>query len=303
MGQGDRCRDNGGGESPPFSVASWSGAVVTGVLVGVGAVCWQRDGRFERLSPHGPFGHGSFSEAVGGALFHALAAAVRKGADTALLSLRGGDTAGDRIAEALANAGIADLSAVFLDRQSPSRTLLSDPDGRPLADISDFRLIKVAMGKQLRRSGARGVLGAASAVLVDTSLPEEALERTAAHAGAHPIYAIGVDGYDSGGLSILRDRLDGVFLEHSLARDFAATGIEATPAELGSTLTDAGIPRGLVFGERWILGFEHGAAFEMALPDTVRLTGAQRASLCGGTMAGLIGGKPLKEAFTAAASV
>lgn len=276
---------------------------MTGALVGVGAVFWQRDGQFESLSPDGPFGTGSFSEAVGGALFHALAAAVRKGADAALLSLRGGDVAGERIAEAVAEAGVADLSAVFLDRQSPSRTRLSGPDGKTLADLVDLRLVELAMGKQLRRSGTRAALGAAGAVLVDGSLSEEALKRITTHAGTRPIHALAVDRHGTARLAGMRDRLDGVFLDQASARDIASIGVEATPAELGAALHDAGIPRGLVFGERWILGFEYGAAFELALPETVQVTAIHSATLSGGTLAGLVAGQPLKEAFSAAASV
>lgn len=276
---------------------------MTGALVGVGSVFWQRDGQFDSLSPEGPFGSGSFSEAVGGAMFHALAAAVRKGADAALLSLRGGDMAGERIAGAVTDAGIADLSAVFLDRQSPTRTLLSGPDGKTLADLADLRLIELAMGKQLRRSGARTALGAAGAVLVDGSLSEEALKRVATHAGTRPIHALAVDRHGSGRLAGMRDRLDGVFLDHASARDIAGIGVETAPAELGAALHDGGIPRGLVFGERWILGFEYGAAFELALPDTVLVTAKHCATLSGGTMAGLVTGQSLKEAFSAAASI
>ena len=89
------------------------------------------DRRGQMTSPFVPGASipGTMREDVGGGAFNALRNAVGRGAAGALLSLRGGDAAGDAVARAIAQAGILDLSAVFLDRATPSYTALLDSEG------------------------------------------------------------------------------------------------------------------------------------------------------------------------------
>ena len=55
-----------------------------------------------------------------------------------------------------AEAKIRDLSAVFLDRATPSYTALIDRDGDVIAGLADMELYETVFAKQLRRSqGAR----------------------------------------------------------------------------------------------------------------------------------------------------
>ncbi|RVA44036.1 carbohydrate kinase, partial [Mesorhizobium sp. M7A.F.Ca.US.001.01.1.1] len=65
---------------------------------------------------------GTMREDVGGGVFNALRSAVRRGVSASLMSVRGGDPAADTVSRAIAGAGITDLSAVFLDRTTPSYT-------------------------------------------------------------------------------------------------------------------------------------------------------------------------------------
>ena len=72
---------------------------------------------------------GTMREDVGGGVFNAVRTAVRRGLSASLMSVRGGDAAGETVARAIGEAGITDLSAVFLDRTTPSYTAILDAEG------------------------------------------------------------------------------------------------------------------------------------------------------------------------------
>src|SRR5690606_4481864 len=131
-------------------------------------------------------------EDVGGGTFNALRTAVRRGTAASLLSLRGGDAAGETVARAIREAGIADLSAVFLDRSTPSYTAILDAGGELVVGFADMALYDLAFPKQVRRSGLRHAAKDADALLVDANLPESALERLAGLACPKPIFAVAI---------------------------------------------------------------------------------------------------------------
>ena len=107
------------------------------------------DRRGQMTSPFVPGASipGTMREDVGGGAFNALRNAVGRGAAGSLLSMRGGDAAGDTVARAIAQAGIADLSAVFLDRATPSYTALLDREGDVVAALADMALYEIAFPK------------------------------------------------------------------------------------------------------------------------------------------------------------
>ena len=69
--------------------------------------------------------------------------------------MRGGDASGETVSRAIAAAGIADLSAVFLDRTTPSYTALIDRDGELIVGLADMALYDLAFAKQIRRAKVR----------------------------------------------------------------------------------------------------------------------------------------------------
>ena len=82
------------------------------------------DGRLRARAPPIP---GTMREDVGGGTFNALRTAVQRGAAGALMSVRGGDAAGERGgAGDRRRPASRDLSAIFLDRATPSYTALLD---------------------------------------------------------------------------------------------------------------------------------------------------------------------------------
>ncbi|RWD59710.1 MAG: carbohydrate kinase, partial [Mesorhizobium sp.] len=102
------------------------------------------------------------------------------------------DAAADSVASAIDNAGITDLSVVFLDRTTPSYTALIDAEGELIVGLADMALYDLAFPKQMRRSKVREAIAAADAILCDANLPTAALERLVALAGDRPVFAIAV---------------------------------------------------------------------------------------------------------------
>ncbi|TIT21588.1 MAG: carbohydrate kinase, partial [Mesorhizobium sp.] len=85
-------------------------------ILAVGGAYIERRGRVAGAFVPAALNPGTMREHVGGAVFNALRWAVRRGVSASLLSVRGGDALGDTVLRAVTEAGIADLSAVFLDR-------------------------------------------------------------------------------------------------------------------------------------------------------------------------------------------
>src|SRR3990170_1906964 len=135
---------------------------------------------------------GTMREDVGGGAFNALRIAVSRGATGAIMSMRGGDPAGDTVARAIAKAGILDLSAVFLDRATPSYTALLDSDGDEVAALADMQLYEMAFPKQLRRAKVREEIAVADAVLCDANIPAAGMQRLASLTEGKPVFAIAI---------------------------------------------------------------------------------------------------------------
>ncbi|TIW54703.1 MAG: carbohydrate kinase, partial [Mesorhizobium sp.] len=114
---------------------------------------------------------GMMREDVGGVVFNALRSVVKRGVSASLISVRGGDAAADTVASAIDNAGITDLSVVFLDRTTPSYTALIDAEGELIVGLADMALYDLAFPKQIRRSKVREAIAAADAILCDANLP------------------------------------------------------------------------------------------------------------------------------------
>jgi sugar/nucleoside kinase (ribokinase family) len=161
-------------------------------ILAVGGAHIDRRGRVTGAYVPGASNPGVMAEDVGGGAFNALRNAVRRGANGAIMSVRGGDAAGETVSNAIAFAGIADLSAIFLDRMTPSYTALLDRDGDVIAALADMALYEFAFAKQLRRTSFRAAVAEADALLCDANLPADALARLAAAADDKPLFAIAI---------------------------------------------------------------------------------------------------------------
>ncbi|MBZ9771151.1 carbohydrate kinase family protein [Mesorhizobium sp. CO1-1-8] len=243
---------------------------------------------------------GTMREDVGGGVFNALRSAVRRGVSASLMSVRGGDAAADTVSRAIAEAGIADLSAVFLDRTTPSYTALIDSEGELIVGFADMALYDLAFPKQIRRSKVREVIAAADAILCDANLPSSALERMVTLAAGKPVFAIAISPAKVTRLIPVLKELSLVFMNRREAMVLAGVAANATEREVVDGLRCSGLVSGVVTaGGGPMLGFDDAGAFSILPPPPRKVadvTGAGDA-LAGATVAALLHGLPLRAAL------
>ena len=240
---------------------------------------------------------GVMREDIGGGALNALRNAVQRGIGGAMLSIRGGDGAGAAVAETIAAAGIDDLSAIFLDRTTPSYTAIIDRHGELVTGFADMALYDLAFPKQLRRSAAREAIAAADAVLADANVPAAGLERIAALAAGKPLYAIGVSPAKVVRLADILPRLSCLFVNRGEAETLCG---QAEDRAMVGEMMQIGLRAGVITsGGAPVVFFEAGRAYALQPPAPRRIadvTGAGDA-LTGATVAALLHGRPLGQAL------
>lgn len=269
-------------------------------LLAVGGAHIDRRGRISGPYVPAASNPGTMREDMGGGVFNAVRCAVRHGIAASLMSVRGGDAAGDSVARAIGEAGICDLSAVFLDRTTPSYTALLDRDGELIAGFADMGLYDLAFPKQMKRSKVREAVSEADAVLCDANLPTAALAPLLQHAAGKPAFAIAVSPAKVVRLTPVLGLLSALFMNR---RESAVlTGLEAAGADraLADALREKGLKAGVVtFGSAPLLGFDETGVFTLSPPPprhVADVTGAGDA-LAGATVAALLQGQPLRAAL------
>lgn len=269
-------------------------------ILAVGGAHIDRRGTFHVEFVPGASNPGAMREDVGGGAFNALRAAIRRGAAGALVSVRGGDAAGNTVSRAVAAAGVADLSAIFLDRATPSYTALIGRDGDVVAALADMSLYEIALPRQMRRSKLREAVAAADAVLTDANLPEAALSALARTCAGLPLFAIGVSPAKVVRLAGVLPSLACLFLNRREAAVLAGTPPGAPPEALVAGLRAAGLSRAMVtHGSDAVVAFDDGTVLSCPpglSQQVVDVTGAGDA-LAGAAMVALLGGRPLGEAL------
>ena len=265
-------------------------------LLAVGGAHVDRRGQMSGPFVPGASIPGTMAEDVGGGVFNALRNAVQRGIDASLMSVRGADAAGENVAGAIAAAKIRDLSAVFLDRATPSYTALLDRDGEVIAGLADMQLYELAFAKQLRRSKARDEVAAADAILCDANLPAAALERLAAIAAGKKLFAIAISPAKVVRLGGVLADISCLFMNGREAASLAATAQGTAAGELAQRLRAAGLGCGVITsGKEAVTGFDADGIFTIVPPTppaVVDVTGAGDA-LAGVTVAAMMHGEPL----------
>lgn len=267
------------------------------------------DRRGQMTSPFVPGASipGTMREDVGGGAFNALRSAVQRGAEGAMISLRGGDAAGGAVGLAIAGAGIRDLSAVFLDRATPSYTALLDRDGDVVAALADMQLYEAAFPKQLRRAKLREEIAAADAVLCDANIPAAGLQRLASLADGKPLFAIAISPAKAVRLAEILPALACLYMNRREAAALAGMDVGDPVGAIVDRLRTLGLGRGIITqGSDPVIGFD--ASMVAALPPpaprkVADVTGAGDA-LAGAMTVALLGGAPfgaaLREGMAAA---
>ena len=269
-------------------------------ILAVGGAHIDRRGQMTGTFVPGASIPGTMREDVGGGAFNALRNAVGRGAAGALLSMRGGDAAGDIVARAIAHAGIADLSAVFLDRATPSYTALLDREGDVVAALADMALYEMAFPKQLRRAKVREEIAAADAVLCDANIPAAGLQKLAALADGKPLLAIAISPAKAVRLTEILPALTCLYMNHREAAALAGMGGDDPAEAVVDRLQAIGLARGVITqGSRPAIGFDASGVITVTPPAPRKIadvTGAGDA-LAGAMTVALLNGKPFGEAL------
>jgi pseudouridine kinase len=269
-------------------------------ILAVGGAHIDRRGQVTGAYVPGASNPGVMAEDVGGGAFNALRNAVRRGAGGAIMSVRGGDAAGETVSRAILDAGIADLSAIFLDRTTPSYTALLDRDGDVIAALADMALYEIAFPKQLRRASFRAAVAGADALLCDANLPAEALARLAALASGKPLFAIAISPAKVVRLSEILGTLACLFMNFREAACLAGLPGDARVDEIVARLRAMGLSSAVIsHGGAPTVAFDGSGTFSILPPQPrkiVDVTGAGDA-LAGATMVALLRGLPLGEAL------
>lgn len=269
-------------------------------ILAVGGAHIDRRGRVTGAYVPGASNPGAMAEDVGGGAFNALRNAVRRGASGAIMSVRGGDAAGETVSHAIASARIADLSAIFLDRTTPSYTALLDRDGDVIAALADMALYDTAFTKQLRRASFRAAVAQADALLCDANLPADALARLAALASDKPLFAIAISPAKAVRLSGILNALSCLFLNFREAACLAGLPGDARVDDVVAHLRGMGLSSAVISrGGAPTVAFDRSSVFSILPPQPRKIadvTGAGDA-LAGAAMVALLRGLPLGEAL------
>jgi pseudouridine kinase len=276
-------------------------------ILAVGGAHIDRRGQMSSPFVPGASIPGTMREDVGGGAFNALRNAVLRGAKGALLSMRGGDAAGDTVARAIALAGISDLSAVFLDRATPSYTALLDREGDVVAALADMALYEMAFPKQLRRAKVREEIAAADAVLCDANIPATGLQRLVALAEGKPVFAIAISPAKAVRLADVLPALACLYMNRREAAALTGMGADDPVGAIVDRLRKLGLARGVITqGDQPVIAFDAFQDFSLAPPaprKVADVTGAGDA-LAGATtvalLKGLRFGEALREGMAAA---
>jgi len=267
-------------------------------LLGIGGAHIDRRGQVTGIYVPGASNPGAMREDVGGVVFNALRNARQLDIDCALVSIRGGDAGGERIARAIAEAGIEDRSAIFLDRATASYTALIDRDGDLIAGFADMGLYDL-FSRQLRRSACRDAIAAADAVLCDANLPAKALELVCEASGDAPVHAIGISPAKVVRLSNALGRIACLFMNRKEALTLAALSDEAEASRLVETLRARGLGAAIITdGGNPATLYDGGGVWTLEPPQPRRIldvTGAGDA-LAGAAVAAMMRGRPLLQA-------
>ncbi len=269
-------------------------------LLGIGGAHIDRRGRMTSPFVAGASIPGTMREDAGGGTFNALRTAVQRGARAAMISLRGGDDAGEAVARAIAEARIADLSAIFLDRSTPSYTALLDSGGDVVAALADMGLYEIAFPKQLRRAKMREEIAAADAVICDANIPAAGLVRLASLAAGKPLFAIAISPAKAVRLLDVLPALSCLYMNSREAAALAGRQTDEPVEVTVGRLRDLGLAAGVVTrGSQSALGFDMAGMFSIMPPPPrgiADVTGAGDA-LAGAATVALLSGATLRQAM------
>ena len=260
-----------------------------------------RRGRIFGDTAPGASNPGAWFEEAGGGGLNAARNLARLGHGVRLISPRGGDAAGEAVAQAAAHAGVEDRPFVFLDRKTPSYTAIIERDGNLVIALADMELYKLFVPRRLAIRAVRDAFEAADLIVCDANLPAETLLAIAERAAAcgKPLAAIAISPAKVVRLRPALARIDYLFLNQAEAA--ALTGARSDePLQWLAALRALGL-KGAVLtrGREEILAFSGAAAVSLQPPEVASVADVTGAgdSVAAGVLSGLLSGLPLAEAL------
>jgi pseudouridine kinase len=271
-------------------------------LLGIGGAHIDRRGTMNADYIYGASIPGQMIEEPGGGVFNALRTACQFEIECALLSVRGGDAAGEIVATEIKRSGIADLSAVFLDRTTASYTALLTQGGDVVAALADMSIYETALPRQISRRKTREAIAASDAILLDANMPEDAIVRLVHRCQGKQIYAMAISPAKALRLRPVLSRISCLFLNQREARSILALNTEyqmTVGLDLTTALSEAGLTRCVMTNGADELCVVDDRSMTLMKPVKVKrvidVTGAGDA-MAGATIAALLKGRPLTEA-------
>lgn len=267
----------------------------------LGGAHLDRRGRISGATAAGASNPGSWLEEAGGGGFNAARNLARLGFSVRMISPRGGDAAGDSVAQAASEAGIADCPFVFLDRATPSYTAILEHDGNLVVALADMELYRLFSPRRLRTRSVRDALDAAELVFCDANLPEETLNAIAVSCAANRklLAAIGISPAKIVRLKPSLASIDYLFMNEAEAE--ALTGERPLqPQGWPDLLRRIGLRSAVVTrGRSEMFAFDPQHSFSLLPPEILEIadvTGAGDA-LAAGIVGALLSGLALPEAL------
>lgn len=266
----------------------------------LGGAHMDRRGRIFGDTAPGASNPGAWFEEPGGGGFNAARNLARLGFDVRLISPRGGDAAGEIVAEAARSAGVDDRPFVFLDRKTPSYTAIIERDGNLVIALADMDLYKVFVPRRLSIRAVRDAFEDADLILCDANLPADTLAAITARAAdcGKPLAAIAISPAKVVRLKPCLSGIDFLFLNQAEAAALTESS-ENDPWEWVRGLRALGLKGGVITrGQRELIAFSATQAVSLLPPvvDAVAdVTGAGD-SLAAGVLAAVLAGHDLGAA-------
>ncbi|MEX3009435.1 carbohydrate kinase family protein [Hoeflea sp. TYP-13] len=243
---------------------------------------------------------GNWHEEPGGGGFNAARNLAGLGDSVAMVSVRGGDAAGEAVGQAVEAAGIEDMAQVFLDRKTPSYSAVLENNGDLVIAVADMDLYDRFVYRQLSRKSIREAVAASDFVLCDANLPPDTIGALSSMTAAHekPLAAIAISPAKVPRLSQAFTGLSVLFLNAAEADALCGGPVQPQlwPQKLRALgITCAAITR----GAEPVLGFDRKGVFQIAPPaidSIVDVTGAGDA-LAAATVNAMVNGAGFSDAL------
>ena len=220
---------------------------------------------------------GNWQESTGGGGFNAARNLTKLGNQVTMISVRGGDAAGQAVSKAAEEAGINDMAQVFLDRVTPSYSAVLERNGDLVIGVADMDLYEHFTLRQLSRKSIREAIAASDHILCDANLPEATLASLADRAkeAGRPLSAIAISPAKVTRFANILSGLSLLFLNEAEA--VALSGSD-NPASWPDRLREMGKSRAVITrGSKPALAFDSTHIMEFDPPkvtDIADVTGA-----------------------------